>query len=500
MFALLLLGNDYKRFKPSNLLGSEQSDAASSISGVSRLAQVDLNAATREARSFWPLPFARPSISRGVLDVLESVQIAAIGLVILLLTPERLASPAAIARTFALGVVVVALSSMIFRAWQPVGDALTHATASPRRRAVLAALAIGIAFAIVGACRELTGGVGPSPTPLTLWAILCGLTGAALQFASRHQNAVVIIGDAASAASLAQQIESAAPNRRAAVLATLDLAALQQIAAKGQADTVIVAAGASHDTLNAVCRCMADSSIRVRLALHHGPVWNSPFVRLSKGPAAPMPLIDLLPPPLTGWRRLAKRALDVAVVLALIPVYLPLFLIVAAAICLDSPGPALFRQWRYGRYGRQVLIYKFRTMRADAADRTGAARTLARDPRVTRVGRILRRLSIDELPQLLNVLRGDMSLVGPRPHVTQMQVEGISYVDAVETYRARHRMLPGITGWAQVNGSRGEIDTLAKAQRRIELDLWYINNWSPLLDVWIILRTAWGGFATLRAD
>ncbi len=473
---------------------------------MSRLVQADLNAVARPVRSSWHLPSARPSISRGALDVLESVQIAAIGLVVLLLTPERLASPAAIARTFALGVVVVALSNMIFRAWQPVGDTLTHPVASPRRRAVLAALAIAIAFAIVGACRELTGGVGPSPTPLTFWAVLCGLTGATLQFASRHQNTVVVIGDAVSAASLAQQIESAAPNCRAAVFAILDpardgdFAALQQVAAKGQADTVIVAAGASHDTLNAVCRCMADTSIRVRLALHHGPVWNSPFVRLSKGPAAPMPLIDLLPPPLTGWRRVAKRALDVAVVLALVPVYLPLFLIAAAAIRLDSPGPVLFRQWRYGRNGRQVLIYKFRTMRADAADRTGAARTLARDPRVTRVGRILRRLSIDELPQLLNVLRGDMSLVGPRPHVTQMQVEGVSYADAVETYRARHRMLPGITGWAQVNGSRGEIDTLAKAQRRIELDLWYINNWSPLLDVWIILRTAWGGFATLRAD
>ena len=473
---------------------------------MSLLAQADPNAAARRAWSFWPLPFATPSISHGALDVLESIQIAVIGLVVLLLTPERLASPAAIARTFALGGVVVALSNMIFRAWQPVGDALAHPAASPRRRAVLAAVAIGIAFAIVGACRELTGGVGQSPTPLTLWAALCGLTGAALQFASRHQNTIVVIGDAVSAAALAQQIESAAPNCRAAVLAVLDpasdgdFATLQQVAAKGQADTVIIAAGASHDTLNAVCRCMADTSIRVRLALHHGPVWNSPFVRLSKGPAAPMPLIDLLPPPLTGWRRVAKRALDVAVVLVLVPVYLPLLLIVAAAIRLDSPGPVLFRQWRYGRNGRQVLIYKFRTMRADASDRTGAARTLARDPRVTRVGRILRRLSIDELPQLLNVLRGDMSLVGPRPHVTQMQVEGVSYVDAVETYRARHRMLPGITGWAQVNGSRGEIDTLAKAQRRIELDLWYINNWSPLLDVWIILRTAWGGFATLRAD
>ena len=475
---------------------------------MSMTAEAKLGASSPQARPFrrWPGPsVAVPSISRGVLDILEGAQIAVIGLVVLLLTPERLASPAAVARTFALGVVVVAISNMIFRAWHPVSDVLTHPPASPRRRAVLTALAIGIAFAIVGACRELAG-VSASPTPLTLWAALSGLTGAALQLVSRPRAAVVVVGNASSAAALARQIGAAAYGHPVAVLATLDpasddgLAALQHIAAKDQADTVVIAADASHETLNAVCRCMADTSVRVRLALRNGPVWDSPFVRFSNGPAASLPLIDLLPPPLSGWRRVAKRALDVAVVLTLIPVFFPLFLITAAAIRLNSPGPVLFRQWRYGRNGRPVLIYKFRTMRTDAADRTGVARTLARDPRVTRVGRVLRRLSIDELPQLLNVLRGDMSLVGPRPHVTQMQVEGVNYADAVETYRARHRMPPGITGWAQVNGSRGEVDTLAKAQRRVELDLWYINNWSPLLDIWIILRTAMGGFATLRAD
>ena len=137
------------------------------------------------------------------------------------------------------------------------------------------------------------------------------------------------------------------------------------------------------------------------------------------------------------------------------------------------------------------MIYKFRTMRTDMGDPTGAVRTLARDSRVTSVGRVLRRLSLDELPQFINVARGEMSLVGPRPHPTHMKVEGNYYFEAVVAYRARHRVLPGITGWAQINGSRGEIDTLEKARRRIELDLWYIANWSPVLDLWIILRTGW---------
>lgn len=139
-------------------------------------------------------------------------------------------------------------------------------------------------------------------------------------------------------------------------------------------------------------------------------------------------------------------------------------------------------------------------MCTERGDTTGAARTLARDPRVTRVGRILRRLSFDELPQLLAVLRGEMSLVGPRPHATHMMVEGAYYFDAVDFYRARHRMLPGITAWAQVNGSRGEVDTVEKARRRVELDLWYVANWSPALDLWIILRTVFGAFVTLKAD
>ena len=360
------------------------------------------------------------------------------------------------------------------------------------------------AFLVIGILRDFLGEHSTSPAPLILWASVSGLLAAALQFVSNYKTRVVIVGDSGPAHALSRQLVGMDKSLGVLVLAIIDandfadLTRLCEIASDGLPDAVIIPAGADDKTITTVCSSLADFNIRVRLALAAGPVSQSPFMRVSGPP--PLLLIDLLPPPLTGWRRAGKRCFDVLIALLLLPILAPLLLIVAIAIRLESPGPALFRQWRFGQNGRQVMIFKFRTMRVEAGDTTGVARTQARDPRVTRVGRVLRRLSIDEIPQLLNVLRGEMSLVGPRPHVIQMQVEGVSYAEAVQTYRARHRMLPGITGWAQVNGSRGEVDTLEKAQRRIELDLWYVANWSPLLDMWIIVLTAIGGFVTLRAD
>ena len=163
--------------------------------------------------------------------------------------------------------------------------------------------------------------------------------------------------------------------------------------------------------------------------------------------------------------------------------------IVALLIKLDSPGPVLFAQERFGLDNGVIRVFKFRTMYADRGDQSGAQRTVQDDPRVTRIGRILRLLSLDELPQLVNVLRGDMSLVGPRPHAIAMKAGGRLYCDAVERYLHRHRVKPGITGWAQVNGLRGEIDTVEKAQNRVAHDLYYIEHWSPWLDLKILLKT-----------
>jgi exopolysaccharide biosynthesis polyprenyl glycosylphosphotransferase len=180
-----------------------------------------------------------------------------------------------------------------------------------------------------------------------------------------------------------------------------------------------------------------------------------------------------------------KRSLDVTLAFVGLFMLAPLLLAVALAIRLDSRGPALFRQNRGGRGGRTFRIVKFRTM---AVDENGAEiRQAARgDARVTRVGAFLRRTSIDELPQLFNVLKGEMSFVGPRPHAVAHDEH---YAQRLAGYSGRLRVRPGITGWAQVTGARGETPELSDMRRRVELDLWYVEHWSLLLDAKILFRT-----------
>jgi lipopolysaccharide/colanic/teichoic acid biosynthesis glycosyltransferase len=162
----------------------------------------------------------------------------------------------------------------------------------------------------------------------------------------------------------------------------------------------------------------------------------------------------------------------------------------ALAVKLDSRGPVLFRQRRYGFNNELIEVFKFRSMHADMADATAAKLVSRDDPRVTRVGRFLRRTSIDELPQLFNVVfKGNLSLVGPRPHAVHAKAENRLYDEVVDGYFARHRVKPGITGWAQVNGWRGETDTSEKILKRVEHDLQYIENWSVWLDLYILLLT-----------
>ncbi|MGX1321714.1 Undecaprenyl-phosphate glucose phosphotransferase [Bradyrhizobium sp. USDA 377] len=197
-------------------------------------------------------------------------------------------------------------------------------------------------------------------------------------------------------------------------------------------------------------------------------------------------MVEVQPAPLSAIDRLTKRLLDIVVAGTSLVLLTPPLIVAAIAIKLESKGPVIFRQRRHGFNGKPFVIYKLRTMRVQEDGGTVVQATKA-DPRVTRVGRLLRQTSIDELPQLLNVLQGHMSMVGPRPHAL---VHDYEYGSMIANYAFRHHVKPGITGWAQVHGYRGGTPQLELMERRVALDLWYIDNWSLALDISIIFRTS----------
>ncbi len=203
-----------------------------------------------------------------------------------------------------------------------------------------------------------------------------------------------------------------------------------------------------------------------------------------------VPVLDLFDRPIADWDVVMKWLFDKIVGGLLLLMLLPVMAVIAVAIKLDSRGPVLFRQKRYGFNNDLIEVYKFRSMYVDQCDATANKLVTKDDPRVTRVGRFIRKASLDELPQFFNVVfKGNLSLVGPRPHAVNAKAEARLYDEAVDGYFARHRVKPGVTGWAQINGWRGETDTQEKIQKRVEYDLYYIENWSVLLDLYIVAMT-----------
>jgi len=222
-------------------------------------------------------------------------------------------------------------------------------------------------------------------------------------------------------------------------------------------------------------------------------------LRLSHRPVsevAGLSVLELSFSPLKAGNEWVKGVEDRLLATLILLLASPLMALIALAIKLDSPGPVLFRQRRHGLGGGEFEIYKFRTMHERCGAGQEAVQARVNDPRVTRVGNWLRRSSLDELPQLINVLQGRMSLVGPRPHPLWLNEQHKRRIDA---YAQRHRVKPGITGWAQIHGFRGETDTLEKMQKRIEYDLYYIENWSLFMDFKIILMTIFNGFSNPNA-
>jgi Undecaprenyl-phosphate glucose phosphotransferase len=317
---------------------------------------------------------------------------------------------------------------------------------------------------------------------------------------------VAVVGDTPEAAHLVKYLQSSSEVQNVRIVGIFDdgsalrsgpradgmsvgsFAQLDQQCRSGLIDTVFLAIPWSFaDRIRTTASYLKRYPVDVRLCPDNILFELSDYTISQLGK---LPIIHLADRPLKDWRALIKFAEDRLLGAAALLFISPVMLLCALAVRLDSGGPVLFRQKRFGFNNQEFEALKFRTMYVDRMDSSGAQRTIRNDPRVTRVGAVLRRLSLDELPQLINVMRGEMSIVGPRAHAVHMKVGDRYYFDAFQDYAARHRVKPGITGWAQINGLRGEVDTVDKAQRRLEFDLYYVNNWSLWLDVKIIVITA----------
>lgn len=351
------------------------------------------------------------------------------------------------------------------------------------------------------------------------WAVLAPLTLLVLRrpveaiFAAGEAapapRRALVLGDAASAARLArrlargqefgQAVEVVAcylrgPDDAAEAVAVSagwpqlgGFRAARAALSRGDADLLLIALPeAAGQTIAAIRRAMAGLAVDIWLAPDMAWLEEAP-ARFSS--LAGLPFFTLQEKPFSGGAAFVKRAEDLLLGGLLILLAAPLMLLIALAVRLSSPGPILFVQPRLGLNGRIIHVLKFRSMREEAADPLGAEQAAAGDRRITPVGRLLRRASLDELPQLLNVLGGSMSLVGPRPHALGTVAGGLPFGEADVGYPARHRVKPGMTGWAQVRGLRGETETVEKLRARVAHDLFYIARWSLWFDLRILAMT-----------
>ncbi len=333
-----------------------------------------------------------------------------------------------------------------------------------------------------------------------------------LQLGHTQAIKILIVGDGEFAHTVAQNIRAARDakwevagfvsphcandNGDTDVFAGADIHRLETLITGVDASVDEVWIAMDNTELNrqkAVIKVLQNCSLRVRYVpdlsmlalLNHVP-----------SQVAGMTIIELNASPLTGPNTLVKSAVDKIISLTALVVLAPVFACIALSVKLDSSGPVFYVQKRHGWDGKVIQILKFRTMHHAQAGLADTQQAQLNDSRVTSVGRFLRKTSLDELPQFINVLRGDMSVVGPRPHPVALNQ---SYVNRINAYMQRHTVKPGITGWAQINGFRGETDTLEKMQRRIDCDLYYIEHWSLWLDFKIMALTTIRGWAGSNA-
>jgi Undecaprenyl-phosphate glucose phosphotransferase len=276
-----------------------------------------------------------------------------------------------------------------------------------------------------------------------------------------------------------------------------DLDELIAYAREHRVDEVIVALPFSaEERIEAVLARLREIAADVKLAAPMLDVRGQTSLLERRGR---FPVVPVMRVPLSDWALILKEIEDRVLGALILVLISPLLAVIAIAIKLDSPGPVLFRQMRWGYNNRMIEVLKFRTMRNDLTDANAEKLTTKDDPRVTRLGAFLRKTSLDELPQFINVVRGEMSIVGPRPHARAAKAGGLLYPDAVPDYPIRHKVKPGITGWAQINGWRGETQTVEQIQKRVEHDIEYVNKWSLLHDLKIIILTIFTGFTGKNA-
>lgn len=373
-----------------------------------------------------------------------------------------------------------------------------------------------ICFSATAAVFYLTEAGNLPIIALLAWFAL----GAGFLFTERHLTALavrhwarngvmerraVIVGGGEPAKQLARQLEQQPDNdiricgifddrsseRSPAVVAGYPklgtFAELVEFARLARIDMLIIALPATAEQrILQLLRKLWVLPVDIRLAAHANRLRFRPR---SYSHVGAVPMFDIFDKPIRDWDSVAKRVFDIVFSLAGIALLWPVMAVAALAVKATSKGPVLFRQKRHGFNNEVIEVLKFRSMYTEMSDQTAVKAVTKGDPRVTPVGRFLRKSSIDELPQLFNVVRGELSLVGPRPHAVSAQTGSRKYVDVVESYFARHRVKPGVTGWAQINGLRGELDSDDKIRARTSYDLDYIENWSLLFDLKILFLT-----------
>lgn len=410
-------------------------------------------------------------------------------------------------------VLVTLLAANVFQAFKLYEFPRLVSDPVDSKRILLALITVAFVALFLGYVTKMTATF--SRIWIGLWAVSAIVGVFAVRFNFRFQlgrlqakgwltRRIVLVGAGPQGQRVAQHLaEGATPgitlvgifdDRRSRVPSTIagqrikgGVDTLLKFIRRERVDEVIVALPwTAEDRLLEIMRKLRTAPVDVRLC-PEGVAFQ--FGSRSFSDLNGLSVLNIYDRPLSSWRRVVKNVEDRVLATIILIFMMPLLVGVAIAIKFDSRGPVFFRQRRYGFNNELISVWKFRTLRHEATDWHDDKQVTRDDPRVTRLGAFLRKTSIDELPQFLNVIKGDMSIVGPRPHALKSKAGGRVFEEAVAEYFARHRVKPGITGWAQVHGLRGETDTVEKLEKRLQYDLYYIDSWSLWLDLKIIAMT-----------